>query len=300
MTALARLAAYAAALAIIAAVAAGLGYAVGPLGEPDEATHSDPVHQDTDPVDDHTEKGDMTSDQNGHNRETEAASGLAVASSGYQLVLEDAALPTGRPGPFRFRIVGRDGEAVREFDLEGGVRMHLIVVRRDLTRYQHLHPELRPDGTWETELALPEAGVYRAFADFERAGDKTVLGADLFATGEFVPAPLPPPDTALEVDGYDVRLEGEAHASRETELVFSVRHGGEPVELEPYLGAQGHLVALRAGDLAYLHVHPLRDADRGEIAFAASFPTPGPYRLFLQVKDGGRVQTAAFTLKVRR
>lgn len=27
-------------------------------------------------------------------------------------------------------------------------------------------------------------------------------------------------------------------------------------DLKPYVGAFGHLVALRAGDLAYLHVHP--------------------------------------------
>ena len=74
---------------------------------------------------------------------------------------------------------------------------------------------------------------------------------------------------------------------------------GEPVDVEPYLGAAGHLVALREGDLAYLHVHPL--AERlGEISFAAAFPTTGQYRLFLQFKDAGRVQTAPLTLNVGR
>ena len=33
-------------------------------------------------------------------------------------------------------------------------------------------------------------------------------------------------------------------------------------DLQPYLAAYGHLVALRQGDLAYLHVHP--DGEPGD------------------------------------
>ena len=60
---------------------------------------------------------------------------------------------------------------------------------------------------------------------------------------------------------------------------------------EPYLGAGGHLVALREGDMAFLHVHPIGDDPRFEV----DFPTPGRYRLFLQFQHEGRVHTAAFT-----
>ena len=63
---------------------------------------------------------------------------------------------------------------------------------------------------------------------------------------------------------------------------------------EPYLGAGGHLVALREGDLAFLHVHPTGDGPDFEV----EFPTPGRYRLFLQFKHEGRVHTAAFTREV--
>ena len=48
--------------------------------------------------------------------------------------------------------------------------------------------------------------------------------------------------------------------------------------LEPYLGAFGHLVAIRAGDLAYLHVHP--EGETG-LRFVVDVPTAGVYRLFL-------------------
>jgi hypothetical protein len=66
------------------------------------------------------------------------------------------------------------------------------------------------------------------------------------------------------------------------------------------LGAKGHLVALREGDLAYLHVHPEEQASvaPGTVAFAATYPSAGRYRLFLQFRAGGRVHTAPVTQEV--
>jgi hypothetical protein len=83
----------------------------------------------------------------------------------------------------------------------------------------------------------------------------------------------------------------------ESELRFTISKNGRPVKTEPYLGAGGHLVALREGDLAFLHVHPTEDDDA--IGFEATFPTTGAYRLFLQFKVDGVVQTVAFTQEVR-
>ena len=61
----------------------------------------------------------------------------------------------------------------------------------------------------------------------------------------------------MEKGRYRVRLDaGTPRAGRETELSFTVTRGGKPIRTQPYLGAGGHLVALREGDLAYLHVHP--------------------------------------------
>lgn len=121
--------------------------------------------------------------------------------------------------------------------------------------------------------------------------------------------PLPAPsNTARTFTGYDVRLNaGSVSAGKEAELAFSVDRNGQPVDVEPYLGADGHLVALRKGDLAYLHVHPVeagghgdsgRMSEREGIRFATEFPSANTYRLFLQFKHDGRVHTAAFTRAV--
>ncbi|MCW2879772.1 MAG: hypothetical protein JWQ95_3872 [Sphaerisporangium sp.] len=73
-------------------------------------------------------------------------------------------------------------------------------------------------------------------------------------------------------------------------------------DLQPYLGAYGHLVALRAGDLAYLHVHPDGEPGDGktpagpEITFYAEVPSGGDYRLFLDFQHARAVHTADFTV----
>ena len=89
-------------------------------------------------------------------------------------------------------------------------------------------------------------------------------------------------------------MEGGGTTGKEEELRFAISLHGKPVTVEPYLGAGGHLVALREGDLAYLHVHP---EDHGT-TFMTEFPTPGRYGLFLQFKHDGKVHTAAFAQKV--
>jgi hypothetical protein len=175
--------------------------------------------------------------------------------------------------------------------------MHLIVVRRDLTGFQHLHPEQAPDGSWSARVRLDEAGSYRVFADFAHDGTPQTLASDLRVDGAADLRALPAvAETAVSDGGYDVRLDaGAAGPGEEADLRFTITRNGEPVHTEPYLGAGGHLVALREGDLAFLHVHPLEDSVR----FAATFPTAGRYRLFLQFQHDGRVQTVAFTHEVR-
>lgn len=107
---------------------------------------------------------------------------------------------------------------------------------------------------------------------------------------------IPGPSTTSTVDGYEVTLAGDP-VPGESELGFTVRLDGEVVTPDPYLDADGHLVALRVADLAYQHVHPL-DTPGAEVRFGADLPTAGAYRLFLDFSHGGEVHTAAFTVEV--
>jgi plastocyanin len=231
-----------------------------------------------------------------------APAGLAVAEDGYRLVPDATTLPAGDAVTWRFRIVGPDGHAVTGFDVEHERRMHLIVVRRDLTGYQHLHPTMDADGTWRVRLRLDGAGVHRAYADFSAGGHAHTLATDLLAPGAFAPRPLPAPAPVDRAGGYSAELAaGHVGAGATAELAYRLRRDGRPLDgVEPYLGADGHLVALREGDLAFLHVHPEESDDPGTIRFGATLPSAGRYRLFLQFKHDGGVRTVAHTLVVPR
>nr|WP_194815583.1 hypothetical protein [Nocardia sp. XZ_19_385] len=230
--------------------------------------------------------------------------GLQITQDGYALEL---AAPIAAPGEidFRFRILGPDGNPVTEYDAIHDRELHLIVVQRELTGFWHVHPELAADGTWAVRLNLPAAGAYRVFTDIApRALGKTItLGADLALAGAYTPQPTPEAARTATVDGYEVTLDGDLVAGAGQLITLTVRKDGQPVtDLQPYLAAFGHLVVIRAGDLAYVHVHPNGEPGDGvtapgpEITFHTAVPGPGTYRLFLDFKHGDVVRTAAFTL----
>ncbi|WP_107773885.1 hypothetical protein [Nocardioides sediminis] len=220
--------------------------------------------------------------------------GLQVSESGYTLQLPASGLAPGR-ATLRFVVTGPDGEAVTAYDEEHEKDLHLIVVRRDFSGYQHVHPTMAADGTWTTDVDLTP-GSWRVYADFKPTGGPPLtLGTDLDVPGRYAPVDHPGHRTSDTADGYTVDLEGDLDDGAVT---VRVRRDGEPVtDLEPYLGAYGHLVALREGDLAYLHVHP-EDGDAGpEVPFAVEVPSAGGYRLFFDFKHDGVVRTAEFAVR---
>ena len=284
-----RLALFAGLLALVFAGAALAGSALDPDVDGETAS-SEPLEGR------HSAGGGHGAAADAHSTSREApAKGLAQAAGGLSLVIDDPNEVTARMR-LRFRIVNEKGATVRDFDVEHARRMHLIVVRRDLSGFQHLHPKQTADGGWTLPLRLASAGTYRVFADFSSGGQSYTLGTDLQHGGRFVPRELPHPASTARTDtGLEVRLE-----QARGEVRFTVFDDGRRVkDIEPYLGARGHMVALREGDLTFLHVHPESEASEGgDIRFAVEYPSEGRYRLFLQFKLDGRIHTAAFTREV--
>ena len=288
-----KLAGFALGLVAVFGAAVGLGSAVGPVG-PAVADAADGHDMGAEAAGDHDDGGHVSS-------ATDLPAGLTISDRGYTLDLAEPVLPAGSATPVEFRVLGPDGEAVTDYDVDHDVDLHLIAVRRDLSGFQHVHPELGADGVWRVPVAL-DPGTWRLFADFTPTalGENLTLGADLSVPGEYSPAPLPAESVTAEVDGFTVVLTGSLEPGQESELTLSISRDGRPVtDLEPYLGASGHLVVLRDGDLAYLHAHPVDEA-AGEsgphVRFATTVPSAGAYRLFLDFQHGGVVRTAAFTV----
>ena len=283
------------ALLVVFAGAVGIGRAVGPVDAP-AAVHGDMGSEGEHEMADMETAGSDTAS---------IPKGLMVSQNGYSFRIGQATASPGTAVPVSFTIEGPDGIPVTEYDVEHEKQLHLIAVRRDFSGFQHVHPVMSENGTWTTSLAL-SPGQWRLFADFKPTGGEAVtLGNDLAVRGVYEPAAPTADSRTATVDGYTVTLDGDLAADEEARLTLSVALDGEPVtDLEPYLGAYGHLVALRAGDLAYLHVHPQGTPDDGvtepgpDVVFYAEVPSPGRYHLYLNFKHDGVVRTAAFTVTV--
>jgi hypothetical protein len=224
-------------------------------------------------------------------------------------------LQPGVPTDFSFEIIDDRGATLQQFATVHEKVMHVIVVRHDLTQFQHVHPiyEAKSGRFTVSDLAFPDAGPYRLFADFTPQGamagpDGQPLGVTVpvdLQVGDgaaYRPETLPPRSDTASVGDYEVTLSrpDTLRAGAAQQLTFSIHRGGVVAsDLEPYLGANGHAVVLREGDLAFIHSHALEDQSAlraGQLPFIVNFAEPGRYRMFVQFKHRGAVQTAAITL----
>ncbi|MGW2659413.1 hypothetical protein ACWCW7_00505 [Nocardia tengchongensis] len=239
-----------------------------------------------------------TADHSQH--DTAAPTGLQDSRSGYTLGEISAPATPDQQGALRFRITGPQG-TVTQYDNLHDKDLHLIVVRSDASQFRHVHPTRAADGTWSLDWKWAAPGSYRVFADFSPTGGpgELVLSRTVAVAGNVTDKPLPPVSRTADVDGYRVTLAGDLDTAG-SELTFTITRDGKPVtDLQPYLGAYAHLVALRATDLAYLHVHPEGEVGKTApgpgVAFHAQAPSDGAYRLYLDFQHGGTVHTAEFT-----
>lgn len=289
-------------LLAVGAVGAAIGTAVGPIdtGPEEHAAGEHPADADADAGPDGASSADPHA---GHDMDADAGTDAGGSSPGaaaatasvqdsYRLVLEPLA-----GDELRLEVLDPEGAPVVDAEVVHEQRLHLIIVSRDLVGFHHVHPVVDADGTWSVTVPDLGPGSYRAIADLTpEGGPALALAADLTVPGPLGPVAVPAPSATAPAGDVEVALDGTPRVG-ESDLSFTVTRGGEPVVVDPYLGARGHLVALRTSDLAYSHVHP-HEGTEGPIAFAATFPSPGTYRLFLDLQVDGEVRTAAFTVEV--
>ena len=75
--------------------------------------------------------------------------------------------------------------------------------------------------------------------------------------------------------------------------------GAPASDIEPFLGAPGHLVSVSADLSAAAHSHPVaQPGPASSVAFQLLFPRAGMQRVWVQFQRSGRVFTASFTIPV--
>ena len=210
----------------------------------------------------------------------------------------------GSPTKLVLQIQDDDGTPIKKFDVLHEKLVHLIVVREGLDEFAHLHPEVNASGMITIEYAFPKSGKYRLFADHQPQGKSPGLAAgELVIAGDDEPAVALVPNASNEVAVGEIK----AHVAftpgdQETSVRFHfVDADGKAVgDLQPYLGAMGHLVIISADGREYVHAHPLSEAKTapdGAVEFAAHFPKHGIYKAWGQFQRSGSVFTVPFVLE---
>ena len=294
-------------------------------------------------TEDHVHENDSAHGDDHAHGKGEHADHESAQTTRIEFAAEPAAIPVGKPATWTIKVVdAKTGKPVGDFDLAHEKLMHLIVVSADLSWFNHIHPRHEGNGVFTVETTLPTSGTYRLYADYVPKGKSQEVLQHEFATEGGQPSPtmiLPVPDS-LNGDGlfaktvgsnpegspdqtegsYHVTLQPmpkELKAGKDMMLHFRVNDdAGKPVELEPYLGAMGHVVIISSDGKEFLHAHPTEGGAEGgehaehgapstgdagtEVVFHTKFPEPGFYKVWGQFQKGGRIITAPFVLRIDR
>lgn len=228
----------------------------------------------------------------------------AGSSSQLKVVTEPSPPEAGVATKFSITIKDASGTSIKAFVPIHEKLVHLIVVREGLDDFAHLHPVVGPTGEITGEFAFPKSGKYLLFADHQPQDKAPAVAiGEVHVAGPYEPATALVPNSSSDVVAgeylADVKVSpGES----ETKVRFQIRgHDGTPVkDLQPYLGAMGHLVIISADGLEYVHAHPLGDAQtapEGVVEFAAHFPKSGIFKAWGQFQHNGAIITVPYVLK---
>lgn len=250
--------------------------------------------------------------------------GCSFGSTSYHMSItsEVQDLVPGKMVELKYQIYNEE-DVLRTFNVVHKKIMHFIAVRKDLSGFQHLHPDFDPStGEFSQEIIFPSEGVYRLFSNFSPEG---VTGEPLVAFADVEVGDLskykPLEMTAdgsfeKEVEGYSVTYiqDEEFVAQEETSYAFKIQKNGELVtDLQPYLGALAHSIVLRADSLDFVHNHPagmdmsgmehhgheMTSSDDRTITFSTEFPNPGLYKIFVEFQHDGKLMMTDFVIPVK-
>jgi hypothetical protein len=238
----------------------------------------------------------------------------------------DATIRAGAPVTLRTRIEAPDGKLASNLEIVHEKLLHLLLVSNDLAWFAHEHPEIQSDGTFLLTFTFPAGGSYTLYHDFTPGGvGMQVVPIELQVAG---PAPAPRPLEAgarkQQIDGYTFELsvrsalgpnprnsakaepaDAPVLALQMQQLTVKISRAGAPVDdLEPFLGAMGHLIVIHDSRKHFVHSHPLErptggvERNKSEVVFNAQFPVPGRYKAWAQFQHKGKVLTAPFIFDV--
>ena len=202
------------------------------------------------------------------------------------------------PGAAREQPGAARGRRVRRAAREAHAPLHRV--SQDLARFAHEHPEPAGPGVFRLRYRFPAPGQYRIFADVapKDAGSQVLSTPLAVGDGRGRRSRRPLRTRAGHPASLSRLPEGGVPAGRTVTVTATLTDAtGRPIrDLEPWLGAMGHLLLVHQDADTFAHAHP---DDRepgvgkdGRIPFLVRLSKPGRYKGWLQFQRHGQVETA--------
>ncbi len=227
------------------------------------------------------------------------------ADSMLMVATEPAVVKAGESVKLKLMIHDAAGAMIRDFETVHEKKLHLIIVRDGLDQFAHIHPEIDPAGNITGTHTFPTAGKYRLYADHKPAGGKPATPiAEVTVAGTAPAKPELVANTPGRIKAEPLQADiaiGKGKMAGATLITFTLSDAaGKPIgDLQPYLGAMGHLVVLSSDGMQYVHSHPTEEKSAGGVvAFEAHFPAPGIYKGWGQFQRAGKVHDVPFVIKI--
>lgn len=246
----------------------------------------------------------------------------------YTVALKTSEPPVaGKPVTLEMDIRYADTEEpVREFELVHERLLHFIMTTEDMAWFEHQHPVRGNDGIFRLTWTFPRPGNYRLYADFTPADGDNQIKQLPFSVGGASASTVPlQADTRLKKEVGDLRFELEVRPGlplrmeKPALLTYTVRdrRGRLVTDIQPYIGAMGHLLAISQDGKEVVHTHALQTtsqsmevgrphvtpamlSEHGPVfSFMTTLPTGGLYKTWAQFMHGNRVYTVPFTFQVQ-
>ncbi len=253
-----------------------------------------------------------------------------LPASSYELAdFQPATSPLpGKATTVSFVIRQPNGKPLTNFKEGAGPHtgVHVIIVRDDLAYIIHMHPpvtHLGPGGAIHLKVVFPAPGPWRAVIDIYPNTSGPVTNFQLFhslrVAGVYHPKKLAPFSPVVKIRGYTFVMHGKPDLKAIQAAFITVTvtgPNGKPPTFVPWYGALAHAIFFRRGSLDYFHTHICSastpnctsllgktqikgtSTTPGKLTVGVLVPAPGTWKLFLQLKLGGIVTTAPFTLVV--
>ncbi len=217
----------------------------------------------------------------------------------------------------------KQGKLLRDLMTVHEHLLHLIIISSDFTFFDHVHPQMQPDGSLILPYTFPTPGVYLLYADITPIGQRAQvfrLPVAVHAKGQTAELLIDPPDLTpspalAESLPSDPTITAELFfeprtpvSGIETHFMIRLTQNGQPIiDLQPYLSAMAHCVYISQDSQIYLHCHPeqLNPPDQNaragpDIPFGVIFPKPGLYKMWAQFKRHDKMMLVTFVINVQK